>query len=117
MLVRDNKYAARVFGSLTDAEVPVEIVGLNGLLVFAVAGSLLFASHIVAVQRDFIIAMFGDGTKSDAVDGRYNVLLLGADVLGRILGRPGELQVGIVTVVLGGPFFLYFVRRRRVAHA
>ncbi|GAA2632987.1 FecCD family ABC transporter permease [Streptomyces axinellae] len=44
-------------------------------------------------------------------------LLLGADVLGRVLGRPGELQVGIVTVVLGGPFFLYFVRRRRVAHA
>ncbi len=45
------------------------------------------------------------------------VLLLGADILGRILGRPGELQVGIVTVVLGGPLFLYFVRRRRVAHA
>ncbi len=32
VLVRDNKYAARVFGALTDAEVPVEIVGLNGLL-------------------------------------------------------------------------------------
>jgi iron complex transport system permease protein len=45
------------------------------------------------------------------------VLMLGADVLGRLLGRPGELQVGIVTVVLGGPFFLYFVRRRRVAQA
>lgn len=45
------------------------------------------------------------------------VLLLGADILGRILGRPSELQVGIVTVVLGGPFFLYFVRRRRVAQA
>lgn len=45
------------------------------------------------------------------------VLMLGADVLGRVLGRPGELQVGIVTVVLGGPFFLYFVRRRRVAQA
>ncbi|WP_282206148.1 FecCD family ABC transporter permease [Kitasatospora fiedleri] len=39
------------------------------------------------------------------------VLLLGADVLGRVLGRPGELQVGIVTAVLGGPFFLYFARR------
>src|SRR6185436_8757619 len=36
-------------------------------------------------------------------------LLLGADILGRVLGRPGELQVGIVTTVLGGPFFLYFV--------
>jgi iron complex transport system permease protein len=45
------------------------------------------------------------------------VLLLGADIVGRILGRPSELQVGIVTVVVGGPFFLYFVRRRRVAHA
>jgi iron complex transport system permease protein len=45
------------------------------------------------------------------------VLMLGADVLGRVLGRPGELQVGIVTVVLGGPFFLYFVRRRKVARA
>jgi iron complex transport system permease protein len=42
------------------------------------------------------------------------VLLLGADVLGRVLARPGELQVGIVTAVLGGPLFLYFVRRGRV---
>ena len=39
------------------------------------------------------------------------VLLLGADVLGRVLGRPGELQVGIVTAVLGGPFFLVWSRR------
>jgi len=55
------------------------VVGVNGVLVFVVAGSLLFASHIVAVQRDFIIAMFGDGTKSAAEDGRYNVLLIGGD--------------------------------------
>ncbi|MCK1799040.1 iron chelate uptake ABC transporter family permease subunit [Streptomyces sp. XM4193] len=45
------------------------------------------------------------------------VLLVGADVLGRVLARPGELQVGIVTAVLGGPVFLYFVRRRRMAQA
>jgi iron complex transport system permease protein len=43
------------------------------------------------------------------------VLLLGADVLGRVLARPSELQAGIVTLVLGGPFFLYFVRRQGVA--
>ena len=55
------------------------VVGVNGVLVFVVAGSLLFASHLVAVQRDFIIAMFGDGTKSVAEDGRYNVLLIGGD--------------------------------------
>ncbi|WP_435827436.1 FecCD family ABC transporter permease [Actinoplanes philippinensis] len=41
------------------------------------------------------------------------VLLLGADVLGRILGSPGELQVGTVTAVLGGPLFLYLVRAAR----
>jgi polyisoprenyl-teichoic acid--peptidoglycan teichoic acid transferase len=55
------------------------VVGLNGLLVFAVAGSLLFASHLVAVQRGFILAMFGDGVASAAEHGRYNVLLVGGD--------------------------------------
>ncbi|WP_425576361.1 FecCD family ABC transporter permease [Streptomyces glaucosporus] len=45
------------------------------------------------------------------------VLLLGSDVLGRLLGRPGELQVGVVTAVLGGPLFLYILRRRKVAAA
>ncbi|MFG3248990.1 FecCD family ABC transporter permease [Streptomyces sp. NPDC048187] len=43
------------------------------------------------------------------------VLLLGADVLGRIVARPSELQVGIVTAVLGGPVFIFLVRRRRTA--
>src|SRR3546814_13945792 len=33
-------------------------------------------------------------------------LLLSADVLGRIVARPGELQVGIVTALLGAPFFI-----------
>ncbi|MFD0133366.1 FecCD family ABC transporter permease [Streptomyces sp. NPDC003328] len=42
------------------------------------------------------------------------VLLLGADVVGRIVARPAELQVGIVTAVLGGPVFIFLVRRRRV---
>ncbi|MFC0039174.1 FecCD family ABC transporter permease [Actinomadura rayongensis] len=39
-------------------------------------------------------------------------VLLGADVLGRVAARPSELQVGVVMLVAGGPFFLYFVRRR-----
>jgi iron complex transport system permease protein len=43
------------------------------------------------------------------------VLLLGADVVGRIVARPAELQVGIVTAILGGPVFIYLVRRRRTA--
>ncbi|MER5944224.1 iron chelate uptake ABC transporter family permease subunit [Streptomyces sp. NPDC001928] len=43
------------------------------------------------------------------------VLLLGADVLGRMVARPSELQVGIVTAILGGPVFIFLVRRRRTA--
>ncbi|MEU9237927.1 iron chelate uptake ABC transporter family permease subunit [Streptomyces shenzhenensis] len=43
------------------------------------------------------------------------VLLLGADVIGRIVARPAELQVGIVTAIIGGPVFILLVRRRRTA--
>ena len=58
------------------------MVGFNGVLTFVVAGSLLFASHVVGVQRNFIIAMFGDGVASAAEHGRYNVLLIGGDAGG-----------------------------------
>ncbi|MFC4950492.1 FecCD family ABC transporter permease [Pseudonocardia sp. GCM10023141] len=43
------------------------------------------------------------------------VLLIGADVLGRVVLPSGELQVGIVTAVLGAPVFLVLCRRRRIA--
>lgn len=38
-----------------------------------------------------------------------------ADVIGRVIVRPGELEVGIVTAVVGAPIFISFVRRRRIA--
>ncbi|MFG2192509.1 FecCD family ABC transporter permease [Streptomyces sp. NPDC048639] len=44
------------------------------------------------------------------------VLLLGADVIGRVVARPAELQVGIVTALMGGPLFIHLIRRRRMAH-
>ncbi|MFD9635651.1 iron chelate uptake ABC transporter family permease subunit [Streptomyces violascens] len=43
------------------------------------------------------------------------VLLLGSDVVGRVITRPGELQVGIVTALIGGPVFICLVRRKRMA--
>jgi iron complex transport system permease protein len=42
------------------------------------------------------------------------VLLLAADVIGRVVVRPGELQVGIVLALVGAPFFVALVRRRRL---
>jgi iron complex transport system permease protein len=41
-------------------------------------------------------------------------LLLGSDILGRIIARPGEIDVGIVTALIGAPFFIWIVRRQRV---
>lgn len=42
-------------------------------------------------------------------------LLLGADVIGRRIVAPQELQVGIVSAALGAPFLIYLVRRSRLA--
>lgn len=43
------------------------------------------------------------------------VLLLGSDIIGRVIARPSELQVGIVTALVGGPVFIRLVRRKRMA--
>ncbi len=40
------------------------------------------------------------------------LLLVTADVAGRVVARPAELQVGIVLAAIGGPFFVALVRRR-----
>ncbi|WP_275041357.1 iron chelate uptake ABC transporter family permease subunit [Nocardiopsis lucentensis] len=40
-------------------------------------------------------------------------LLLVCDVVARVVARPGELQVGIVTAAIGAPLFIALVRRGR----
>lgn len=41
-------------------------------------------------------------------------LLLTADVLGRVVIAPQEVQVGIIAAILGGPAFVAIARRRRI---
>lgn len=41
------------------------------------------------------------------------ILLLLADTLARFVARPVELPVGILMAMLGGPFFLFLLRRRK----
>ena len=43
------------------------------------------------------------------------VLLLTADIVGRLVMRPGELQVGIVTAFVGAPVLILLARRRKVS--
>lgn len=42
------------------------------------------------------------------------LLVVVADVVGRVIVRPGELQVGIVMALIGGPVFVLLVRRLRL---
>ncbi|WP_203336864.1 LCP family protein [Nocardioides limicola] len=86
------------------------MTGLNGALVFSVAGAVLFSAHLVSVQRDFVATMFTGSERSDASNGRYNVLLLGADSGdGRMGLRPDSLNVASIdaktgrTVIFGLP--------------
>jgi iron complex transport system permease protein len=43
------------------------------------------------------------------------ILLLVADIAGRMVARPSEVSVGIMTALLGVPVFIWLVRRSRLA--
>lgn len=86
------------------------MTGLNGVLCLGLSGGLLFASHLVAVQEDFISTVFASDTVSHPAQGRYNVLLLGGDAgPGRSGVRPDSLTVASIdsetgrTVLFGLP--------------
>ncbi|MBZ5741210.1 FecCD family ABC transporter permease [Nocardioides mangrovi] len=42
------------------------------------------------------------------------ILLTVADVVGRVIARPEEIDVGIITAFVGAPFFIWIVRRQKV---
>lgn len=86
------------------------VVGVNGVLCLSVIGTMLFGAHVVGVQRDFILTMFGSDKVVGAHDGRFNVLLLGGDSgAGRWGLRPDSLTVASIdaetgrTVLVGLP--------------
>ncbi|MEV6350290.1 iron ABC transporter permease [Actinoplanes sp. NPDC051851] len=72
-------------------------IGFVGLVVPHLARPLVGAGHRFLLPASVLI---GIG------------LVLGADVVGRVIGGFGEVQVGIVLAVLGGPFFVAVARRR-----
>lgn len=43
------------------------------------------------------------------------VLVLAADVIGRVIARPGEIEVGILTAVVGAPMLIALVRRHKAS--
>lgn len=43
-----------------------------------------------------------------------SILLLLADIMGRMIAFPGELEVGIITAIIGAPVFILVVRKAKV---
>ena len=62
----------------------------------------LTASGLMGPHRGWIVALCALGGP---------VVVLAADVLGRVLARPGEMQVGLLTAFVGSPVLLLMVLR------
>ncbi len=79
----------------------------------AIAGPIGFIGLMVPHAVRMI---FGSSLKTllplSAISGA-NLLLL-SDVIGRLLGRPGELEVGIVTAFIGAPILIMIARKAKV---
>lgn len=98
-VVRSRVSGMAVFSLLTGtATALVGPIGFVGLVVPHLARS------IVSTDYRWILPL-------SALSG--SVLLLVADVLGRLLIRPQEIQVHLVLVFVGAPFFIYAIRRRK----
>lgn len=89
-----------VIGSLiTAVSVSISgIIGFVGLIVPHIARLIIGPDNRVLVPFS---ALFGAG---------FMVL---ADTLARILIRPSEMPVGIITAALGGPFFIYLLVKNK----
>jgi iron complex transport system permease protein len=75
------------------------IIGFVGLIAPHVARRLVGETHGWLIPASALVGA---------------VLLVLADTAARTLTAPVELPVGVVTALLGGPFFLYAIGRRRV---
>ncbi|WP_051198819.1 FecCD family ABC transporter permease [Gordonia shandongensis] len=74
-------------------------IGFVGLLVPHACRALIGVDHRWLLP---FVALAGAG------------LLVLSDVLGRVIARPEEVDVGVITAVLGAPFFIWIVRRQKV---
>lgn len=86
------------------------MTGVNTMLAVGAASFALFTSNIVAAQQDFLASVFNASEAAEIDEGRYNILLLGADAgEGRDGMRPDSMSVVSIdeetgeTVIVGLP--------------
>lgn len=70
------------------------IAGLTTVLMFALSGTAAYGAYIATTTSSFLSSVFIAGPSEDPVDGRYNILLLGADTGADREGtRPDSISV------------------------
>ena len=81
----------------------VGVIGFIGLVVPHISRMIMGTDHKVLIPFSALLGA---------------TLLLLADTLGRTITAPYEIPVGIVMTIIGGPFFLYLLRKdqRRYGH-
>jgi len=75
----------------------VGIIGFIGLIVPHAARMLMGSDHKYTIPFSMVLG---------------GLVLLVADTFGRAIGGSIEIPVGIVTAIIGGPFFLYLLRKK-----
>lgn len=88
-------------------------VGLSAIAV-AVAGPIAFLGLIVPHLARFLVGnRHRDLLLCSALLGP--VVLLAADIVGRVVARPTEVQAGVLTALIGAPVLIRLASRRKVA--
>lgn len=114
---------ALALGADTAAGLGVPVNQVRGLVlacitVLAGAATAAFGPiSFIGLVVPYIARAFGGGDQRITLPFAILVgpiVMLIADVLGRVLAFEGEVQVGIVAALIGGPFFVAVVRRRRI---
>jgi iron complex transport system permease protein len=96
---RDKIYILALGSLLTSAAVSISgLVGFVGLIMPHAVRLILGPDHRVLVP-------------AAALSGA--IFLVIADLLARIILAPVEIPVGVITAVIGAPFFLYVLRHNR----
>lgn len=93
------------------------IAAFSGVLLCATVTALAGPISFVGLMIPHIIRMVlcSNHLHLICLSGIYGAsILLISDVLGRILGRPGELETGIMTAIIGGPIFIIIIRKAKV---
>ncbi|KGJ50630.1 MULTISPECIES: FecCD family ABC transporter permease [Paraclostridium] len=85
-----------VFLAATSTAV-VGIISFVGLIVPHIARMIMGSDHKFTIPFSMILG---------------SIVLLVADTLGRTIGGAVEIPVGVIMSIVGGPFFLYLLRKR-----